>query len=147
MPDIRWKRPDIKSTSLLPNVLARQQAKEAGAYEAWLVDDDGYVTEGSSSNAWIVDEEGVIVTRAADSAFCRDHPRARDRNRESQEPAARGAPVYRRGSFRRGEAFITGATTLVMPVVAIDGKPIGAGVPGPVALGLRAVFHAPGVAG
>ncbi len=77
MPDIRWKRPDIKSTSLLPNVLAKQQARDAGAYEAWLVDEQGFVTEGASSNAWIVNAEGVLVTRPADSSILRGITRTR----------------------------------------------------------------------
>ncbi len=69
MPDIRWGRCDIKSTALLPNVLAKQLAREAGAYEAWLVDEDGNVTEGSSSNAWIVTSKGELVTRSTDEAI------------------------------------------------------------------------------
>src|SRR5438874_2271563 len=69
IPDIRWQRCDIKSVSLLPNVLGKQQAREAGAYEAWQVDRDGRVTEGTSTNAWIVTADGAVVTRAADSAI------------------------------------------------------------------------------
>jgi D-alanine transaminase len=63
VPDIRWRRVDIKSVSLLPNVLAKQAAREQGAREAWFVDREGRVTEGSSSNAWIVSHEGNVVTR------------------------------------------------------------------------------------
>ena len=69
MPDIRWQRCDIKSVSLLPNILAKQQAKEAGAYEAWLVDRNGMVTEGSSTNAWIVTRDGQLVTRSIENAI------------------------------------------------------------------------------
>src|SRR6266446_7276797 len=69
IPDIRWARPDIKSVALLPNTLGKQQAKEAGAYEAWQVDRDGRVTEGTSTNAWIVTMDGAVVTRAADNAI------------------------------------------------------------------------------
>ncbi len=65
VPDNRWERVDIKSVSLLPNVLAKQAAKEAGAYEAWFVDRDGNVTRGSSTNAWIVTADGALVTRPA----------------------------------------------------------------------------------
>jgi D-alanine transaminase len=71
MPDLRWKRVDIKTIGLLPNVLARQAAKEKGAYEAWLIDADGMVTEGAASNAWIVGHDGVIVTRHIDNAILR----------------------------------------------------------------------------
>jgi D-alanine transaminase len=142
MPDIRWKRPDIKTTSLLPNVLAKQEAREAGAYEAWLLDSQGYVTEGASSNAWIVDGEGALVTHPADSAILRGITRTR----LLQIAAAQGLRVIERAftldeAFAAREAFITGATTLVMPVVALDGRKIGSGAPGPVALGLRAGFH------
>ncbi|MCI4679684.1 D-amino-acid transaminase [Rhodoblastus acidophilus] len=142
LPDIRWKRPDIKTTSLLPNVLAKQQAKEAGAYEAWLVDADGFVTEGSSSNAWIVDSAGVLVTHPADSAILAGITRAR----LLKIAAARGLKIVERPftlaeAFRAQEAFISGATTIVLPVVAIDGQNIGSGAPGAVALGLRASFH------
>src|SRR3546814_912132 len=67
--DIRWERCDIKTVALLPNVLGKQQAREAGAYEAWQVDDDGYVTEGTSTNAWIVTQDGELITRSANQAI------------------------------------------------------------------------------
>jgi D-alanine transaminase len=142
LPDLRWKRPDIKTTSLLPNVLAKQQARDAGAYEAWLIDAQGFVTEGASSNAWIVDGEGALVTHPADSAILAGITRAR----LFEIAAARGLRLVERPftlaeAFAAREAFISGATTLVMPVVAIDGRKIGSGAPGPVALGLRAAFH------
>ncbi len=141
-PDIRWKRPDIKSVSLLPNVLAKQQAKDAGAYEAWLVDDKGYVTEGSSSNAWIVDAEGVLVTHPADSSILRGITRARVMKiAAAKNLAVAERPFAIAEALNAREAFITGATTLVMPVVAIDGKKIGDGRPGPLATSLRAAFH------
>lgn len=142
LPDIRWKRPDIKSTSLLPNVLAKQQAKEAGAYEAWLVDDEGFVTEGASSNAWIVDAGGALVTHPADSFILRGITRTRLFHIAA---AHQLKIVERRFTLDEAkaarEAFITGATTIVLPVVAIDGEPIGDGAPGSVALALRAAFR------
>ncbi|MBB4199623.1 D-amino acid aminotransferase [Rhodoblastus sphagnicola] len=142
VPDIRWKRPDIKTVSLLPNVLAKQQAREAGAYEAWLVDADGFVTEGASSNAWIVDKQGALITHPADSAILSGITRARI----LEIAKAKGLALVERAftvaqAHDAAEAFISGATTLVMPVVKLDGRPIGAGAPGPVALGLRAAFH------
>src|SRR6195256_6817290 len=76
VPDNRWKRVDIKSISLLPNVLAKQAARERGAKEAWFVDRDGHVTEGSSSNAWIVTKGGKVVTRPADNGILRGIPRS-----------------------------------------------------------------------
>jgi D-alanine transaminase len=142
LPDIRWKRPDIKSTSLLPNVLAKQQAKDAGAYEAWLVDEEGFVTEGSASNAWIVDAGGALVTRPADTSILRGVTRTR----LFEIAAAHQLKIVERRftlaeARSAREAFVTGATSLVLPVVAIDGEKIGEGAPGPVALALRAAFH------
>jgi len=147
LPDIRWKRPDIKTVSLLPNVLAKQQAKEAGAYEAWLVDADGFVTEGASSNAWIVDKTGALRTHPADSSILSGITRARI----LEIARAKGIPVIERAftvaeTHEAAEAFISGATTLVMPIVRLDGRPIGqtssdCAAPGPVSLGLRACFH------
>jgi D-alanine transaminase len=141
-PDIRWKRVDIKSTSLLPNVLARQAAKERGAYEAWLVDADGMVTEGAASNAWIVDGSGAIVTRQADQSILRGVTRTT----LIEVIAAEGLRLEERKFavkeiFGAREAFVTGATTLVMPVVEVDGHPIGDGKPGPITQKLRAIFH------
>jgi len=144
LPDIRWRRPDIKTVSLLPNALAKQQAKENGAAEAWLVGADGFVTEGASSNAWIVDGEGRLITHPADSAILSGITRARI----LQIARAKQIGVVERAftvaeALDAREAFISGATMLVMPVVRVDGHSIGDGAPGPVALGLRAVFHEP----
>jgi D-alanine transaminase len=141
-PDLRWKRVDIKSIALLPNVLARQFAREHDAYEAWLVDPDGMVTEGAASNAWIVNASGTVVTRQIDHCILRGITRTR----LIEIIAAEGLKLEERRfnleeAFSAREAFVTGATTLVMPVVRIDGRPIGTGAPGPVAPKLRAAFH------
>jgi D-alanine transaminase len=141
-PDLRWKRVDIKTISLLPNVLARQLARELGAYEAWLIDSGGMVTEGSASNAWIVSETGTIVTRQIDHSILRGITRTT----LIEIIAAQGLKLEERKfsleeAFAAREAFITGATTLIMPVVRIDGRRIGTGAPGQIALKLRAVFH------
>ena len=141
-PDLRWKRVDIKSIALLPNVLARQLAREQGAYEAWLIDSEGMVTEGAASNAWIVSEAGSIVTRQIDHSILRGITRTT----LIEIIAGYGLKLEERKfsleeAFAAREAFITGATTLIMPVVRIDGQPIGSGVPGPVATKLRAIFH------
>lgn len=138
--DIRWGRVDIKSISLLPNVLAKQAATEAGCAEAWLVR-DGKVTEGSSSNAWIVDGDGVLTT----------HPKGNEIlggiTRETAIACAEELQIkVREEAFSleeakaAREAFITSATSLVMPVVAIDGAPVGDGAPGPIALRLREAY-------
>jgi D-alanine transaminase len=142
-PDNRWGRVDIKSVSLLPNVLAKQAGREAGAFETWFLDSGGFVTEGTSTNAWIVTADGALVTRPADSsilwgitrAVLLDHVRATGLRLEE-----RGFTVAEALSAR--EAFLTSATSAVTPVVSLDGKSIGTGQPGPVALGLRKAFLA-----
>ena len=141
VPENRWDRVDIKSVGLLPNVLAKQKAKEAGAQEAWFVDADGKVKEGGSSNAWIVTADGVMVTRPADHGILRGITRttlfdvARKLGLTVEE---RGFSVDEAKAAR--EAFISSATTIAMPVVEIDGAPVANGHPGSVVLSLRAAF-------
>lgn len=141
VPENRWSRVDIKTVGLLPNVLARQKAKLAGAQEAWFVDADGTVKEGAATNAWIVTKEGRLVTRPADFGILRGVTRttvfdvARKLGLEIEE---RGFSVDEAKAAR--EAFITAATMVVMPVVAIDGYPVANGHPGSVALSLREAF-------
>lgn len=142
MPDIRWGRCDIKTVMLLPASLAKQAARSEGAKEAWFVDDRGYVTEGASSNAWIVDRDGRLITRQIDNAILRGITRTTLIDllkRENIELVERPFSVAEAQSAR--EAFITSATNFVMPVVRIDGKPIGNGAPGLLSLKLRAEFH------
>lgn len=142
VPENRWPRVDIKSVSLLPNVLAKQAAKEAGAREAWYVDKDGLVTEGASTNAWIVTKDGHLVTRPALEGILKGITRtvvlevAADLRLTFEERAFSPEEAY-----AAAEAFMTAATTLVMPVVSIDGHVIGDGRPGPVAGTLRSRFH------
>lgn len=141
VPENRWDRVDIKTVGLLPNVLARQKAKEVGAAEAWFVDAEGTVKEGAATNAWIVTADGVLVTRPADFGILRGVTRA-----TVMDVAARqGLVVEERGftveeAQQAREAFITAATTLVMPVVRIDDTPVANGHPGTVALALRESF-------
>ncbi len=142
LPDIRWARVDIKTTGLLAQSLARQQAKDAGADEAWMVDRDGFVTEGASCNAWIVTETGNLVTRPADFGILRGITRevvmdiARRNGLRFEE---RPFTVDEAKAAR--EAFQTSASGLVMPVVRIDGQVVGNGKPGETALGLRQAYH------
>jgi D-alanine transaminase len=142
VPDNRWDRVDIKSVALLPNVLAKQAARDAGAKEAWFVDPDGMITEGGSSNAWIVTREGRLVTRPAEHGILRGITRtvvldvAAGQNLAFEE---RGFSVEE--AYAAREAFITSASQIVMPVVSIDGRPIGNGAPGLVATALRRDFH------
>lgn len=143
VPDIRWKRPDIKSVALLPQVLAKQKAVESGAYEAWMVDADGFITEGSSSNAWIVTKKGVLVTRDAGPHILRGVTRtAIDRLRAALQIRIEERPFTAQEAYEAEEAFNTSAVALVTPVVMIDGKAIGSGKPGPVTARLYEEYRA-----
>jgi len=134
VPDLRWKRRDIKSTALLPQVLAKEQAAQRGAYEAWMVDDNGFITEGASSNAWIVTKDGVLVTRQADQMILRGVTRsALDRLREDLQIRLEERPFTPEEAYEAEEAFNSSAVALVAPVVELDGHKIGSGRPGPVA--------------
>ncbi|MCW5731942.1 MAG: D-amino-acid transaminase [Alphaproteobacteria bacterium] len=141
VPDIRWERCDIKSVSLLPNVLAKQQARAAGAYEAWLVDEAGRVTEGSSTNAWIVDRDGALVTRSIDNAILSGITRAAvmELARLQQIRVVERSFTLDEAKSAR-EAFITSTTSYVLPVVSVDGVKIGNGQPGEVARRLRELY-------
>ena len=142
VPDNRWGRVDIKTIGLLPNVLARQAAVEQGARDAWFVDKDGAVTEAASANAWIVTDAGALVTRQADHAILRGITRTV----LFDVIEAQGLRVEERGftldeAYAAREAFVTSASQIVLPVVRIDGRAIGDGKPGPVAIALRREFH------
>ncbi len=142
MPDPRWDRCDIKTVMLLPAALAKEAARAEGAKEAWFFDEGGYVTEGGSSNAWIVDAEGRLVTRQADQAILRGITRTTlidVLRRLGLELVERPFTVAEAKAAR--EAFVTSATNIVMPVVAIDGQPIGNGAPGLLTQRLRSEFH------
>jgi D-alanine transaminase len=142
VPDDRWGRVDIKAMALLPNVMAKQAARENGAREAWFVDKDGFVTEGASSNAWIITRDGKVVTRPAERGILRGITRAV----LIEAIAAQGLTFEERPftiAEAQGarEAFLTSASQVVMPVVRVDGAPIGNGAPGLIATGLRQAFH------
>lgn len=141
VPENRWERVDIKTVGLLPNVLARQQAKEAGAQEAWFVDPDGTVKEGAATNVWIVTKDGTLVTRPAEFGILRGVTRTTVMDvaaKSGLKVEERGFSVEEAKGAR--EAFITAATMVVMPVVAIDGQPVANGHPGSTALALREAF-------
>ncbi len=141
-PENRWPRVDIKSTSLLPNVLAKQAAREQGAQEAWYVDSNGDVTEGSSSNAWIVTKDGRAVTRSAETGILPGITRAvLIEALAALQIKLEERPFTPQEATDAAEAFITAATMIVMPVVSIDGRAIGDGKPGPLARRLREQFH------
>jgi D-alanine transaminase len=142
VPETRWARPDIKSVSLLANVLAKQTARDRGAAEAWFVDGQGRVTEGASSNAWIVTADGKVVTRPADNGILRGITRTVVIGViEAQSLLFEERPFSLEEAYAAREAFVTAASQIVMPVTRIDDRLVGDGRPGPVAKNLRASFH------
>ncbi len=143
VPESRWARCDIKSVALLPNVLAKQAAKEAGAQEAWFVDSDGLITEGSSTKSWIVEANGTLRTRDPGANILRGVTRAHIMGMLGEENLKiEERPFTPEEAYSAREAFYTAATAMVTPVVSIDGKPIGDGKPGPIAARLRALYLA-----
>ncbi len=140
-PETRWARRDIKSVGLLPNVLAKQQARAAGAFEAWFVDAQGVVTEGTASNAWIVTQDGVIVTQPLTHDILHGVTRAalmRCAAERQMKVEERGFTVAEAKAAR--EAFMSSATNQAISVVRIDGAPVGSGAPGPIAGALRDAY-------
>ena len=141
IPDIRWQRCDIKSISLLPNVLAKQQAVEAGAIEAWMIDGEGNITEGSSTNAWIVDKQGRLVTHS------KSHEILGGITRQTvlRLAAENGIEVIERPftlEEAKGarEAFMTSTTSFVKPITQIDDQVIANGEPGEISRRLLALY-------
>lgn len=140
-PEIRWARRDIKSVNLLPNILQRQAAKEAGAFEAWFIDEDGFITEGTSSNAWIVDAQGRLRTRPLSNDILHGVTRASVlRVAQERQMQVLEEPFTLAEAKTAREAFVTGAGSPIFPVIAIDNVPVGEGKPGPVTQALRAAY-------
>jgi D-alanine transaminase len=142
-PDIRWGRCDIKTVQLLPNLLAKQAARQRGAFEAWMVDRDGFVTEGASTTAWIVNGEGNFITRDLSNAIL---PGVTRRIMLEAMEKAGGKVVERKFTVAEAkaakEAFLSSATGAAVPVVAIDGQKIGDGTPGPLTRRIRELYAA-----
>ena len=131
IPDQRWSRCDIKSVSLLPNVLGKQAATEAGAYEAWQVDQDGMVTEGTSTNAWIVTDDHKVVTRNATHSILNGITRiSLLKLIEDEGYSLEERPFSVQEAKAAREAFLTSSTSFVLPVTQIDETPVGNGHPG-----------------
>lgn len=139
MPDIRWKRRDIKSTALLAQAMCKQAAASQGAFEAWMIE-DGHITEGSSSTSYIV-AGGKVVTRPLSNAVLPGVTR-RMLLRYMEETGVEldERPFSIDEAYAADEAFLTSASTFVMPIVEIDGRKIGGGQPGPVARRLREIY-------
>lgn len=141
VPDQRWARRDIKSIGLLPAALGKQKAVEAGAFEAWMVDDEGFVTEGTSSNAWIVTSDGVLVTRHANSMILSGVTRG-----TVIQLAAEAGFQFEERPFTideakiAREAFVTSSTAFMRPVVQLDGVEIGGGMPGDLTIRLLHLY-------
>ncbi|MCB1530252.1 MAG: D-amino-acid transaminase [Rhodospirillales bacterium] len=143
LPDIRWKRRDIKTIALLPQCLAKQKAIDSGVYDAWMVDPDGFVTECSASNAWIVTKDRKLVTRSVSNDILRGVTRTaiqhlcREMNLTIEERAFTPEEAY-----DAIEAFASSATALITPVIEIDGHKIGDGKPGDVTRNIYAEYRA-----
>ena len=138
IPDIRWNRCDIKTVSLLPNCMGKTQAAAAGAYEAWQVDREGLVTEGTSSNAWIVSDDDKLLTRPVGHEILRGVTRQsllRIADEEGLTVEEQAFSVEEAKAAR--EAFVSSATSFVTPVVSIDDTTIGDGTPGPLSRRLQ----------
>ena len=143
IPDIRWKRCDIKSISLLPNVLAKQAAKERGAYEAWQLDEEGFITEGSSSNAWIVTPDGALVTRYLGASILSGITRLVVLDLAHRHDITLvERPFSRDEALAASEAFLTSTTSCVLPVVQIDDHVLHNGRPGSITGRLQALYDA-----
>ncbi len=140
VPDVRWRRRDIKTVGLLAPVMAKQAALDAGVHDAWLVE-DGEITEGSSNNAYIVSAAGRIVTRRLGNEILPGVTRGAVLQLSQQariEVEERAFTLEE--AYAAREAFVTSASTFVLPVVEIDGRRIGSGEPGPIARRLRALY-------
>ena len=138
--DIRWKRVDIKSLNLLAPVLAKQSAFDKGCEESWMIDDDDYITEGSSSNAWIF-LNNTLITRPISNSILNGITRStlikalKKRRIKYQERKFNISDIK-----KADEAFITSATQYVMPVIMIDSIKIGSGKPGPKSIEFRNAY-------
>ena len=142
-PDQRWARCDIKTVGLLPNCLAKQAAREAGAHEAFMYDSDGFVTEGSSTNAWIVDSEGRLVTRPVSHEILNGITRLSLISLvEGQGIEVVERPFTVEELKNAREVFLTSASALATPVVKVDDHVIGNGRPGSVTSRLVEIFRA-----
>jgi D-alanine transaminase len=143
LPDLRWKRRDIKTVNLTANVLAKQQALDAGAYDAWLVDDDGMISEGTASNAWIVTKAKELITHTPDYRILNGITRLSVKALAEKEGYRFVERAFSKAeALAATEAFITGTTSWVTPVVAIDGKPVGDGKPGTLTRALQKLYSA-----
>ena len=140
VPELRWRRRDIKTVGLLAASMAKQAALDAGADDAWMVE-DGVVTEGTSNNAWIVTAEGMVVTRHLGNEILHGITRASVlRLARERQIALEERPFTVDEAKNAAEAFITSASSFVIPVIGIDGEAIGTGKPGAITSRLREIY-------
>ena len=140
IPDERWGRRDIKTVQLLYPSMGKMMAKAAGADDAWMVE-DGFVTEGTSNNAYIVTHDGTIVTRHLSSEILHGITRAAVLKMANEaQMKLEERPFTIKEAQHAAEAFITSASSFVMPIVSIDGAAVGTGAPGPIAMRLREIY-------
>jgi D-alanine transaminase len=140
IPELRWKRRDIKSTAMLAQAMGKQEAKLKGAYEAWMVE-DGHVTEGTSSSAFILDAQGVVRTQPLGHQILPGVTRRAVLRLAALEGISlEERPFTLAEALAAREAFMTAASAFVLPVVEIDGVPIGDGRPGPIARAFRSLY-------
>jgi D-alanine transaminase len=131
VPDLRWKRPNIKSTALLASVLVKQQAIDAGAYEALFVNDQGYLTEGSSANLWIVNAHSILQTHPEGQAILSGITRSRllDLCQQAKLTVLE-KPFTVKELYEAKEAFLSSSNSCVMPIIQVDQHTIGQGKTG-----------------
>lgn len=140
IPDIRWARRDIKSTALLAQAMGKQAAAQQGAYEAWMVE-NGFVTEGTSSSSFIVTGDNTVVTRPLSNEILPGVTRrAILRLAQTADVQVEERPFTVDEAKAASEAFLTSASSFVLPVVSIDGSPVGSGAPGPIVAKLREIY-------
>jgi D-alanine transaminase len=141
LPDLRWKRCDIKTIALLPNVLGKQRAAEEGAYEAWQIDPDGNVTEGTSTNAWIVTKDRKIVTRPLGHEILPGVTRRALLELLQKTDLTLAERSFALSEAREAsEAFLTSSSVFLLPITRIDGEPVGDGMPGAFSKRLRQLY-------
>jgi len=139
-PDLRWKRRDIKTSNLLGQVIAKQAANDAGGYEALMIDDQGFITEGGATSFFIVTDKAIIARPVTNDILHGVTRRAMLSVAKNQGLNVEKRKFTLDEAFKADEAFLTGASSYIEPVIQIDSKIIGSGMPGPVVLALRAEY-------
>ena len=139
--DNRWARPDIKTTQLLPNVLAKTEANNKGAFEGIFVDSEGYVTEGSSSNIWIINNDNEIITRAIDGQILSGITRKSiAKFADLNDLIVKEKKFRKKELYESKEVFLSSASSFVTPIIEIDNIKINNGEVGKMSVELRKLY-------